>query len=115
MYIFSYDESNKEFKQTCYNFYVFPRPVNRSLPDQRFVCQASSIDFLARNDLDFNKVFKEGINYLNSNDEARLRETIEERHRNKLKTTENCSNSIPIPNEDKPFIIEIMLVLLYFL
>lgn len=106
---FRYDESDQNFKQTCYNFYLFPRPANRSLPDQRFVCQASSIDFLARNDLDFNKVFKEGITYLNSSDEARLRETIEERHRNKLKTTESCSNSsILIPNEEKPFINEVM-------
>jgi len=44
----------------AYNFYIFPTPHVRSAPDPWFLCQTSSMDFLASQGFDFNKLFKEG-------------------------------------------------------
>ncbi|ELW67669.1 Poly(A)-specific ribonuclease PARN [Tupaia chinensis] len=62
-----------------FNFYVFPKPFNRSSPDVKFVCQSSSIDFLASQGFDFNKVFRNGIPYLNQEEERQLREQYDEK------------------------------------
>jgi poly(A)-specific ribonuclease len=45
-----------------FNFYVFPRVTDDF--DRRFLCQASSIEFLASHGFDFNRCFYEGIQYL---------------------------------------------------
>lgn len=58
-----YDEATDAYKQKCYNFYIFPQPINKNVPDRRFICQASSMDFLAKHNMDFNKVFKEGMSH----------------------------------------------------
>uniref|UniRef100_A0A8K9XS97 Poly(A)-specific ribonuclease PARN n=1 Tax=Oncorhynchus mykiss TaxID=8022 RepID=A0A8K9XS97_ONCMY len=62
-----------------FNFYIFPKPFNRTSPDTKFICQSSSIDFLASQGFDFNKVFRHGIPYLNQEEEVQLREQYEER------------------------------------
>ena len=48
----------------AFNVYVWPRPCSRSAPDPRFLCQTSSIDFLINQNFDFNKLFKDGVSYL---------------------------------------------------
>ncbi|KAL4459112.1 hypothetical protein ABPG75_013977 [Micractinium tetrahymenae] len=50
------------YRPRTFNFYLFPRPVEGL--DKRFVCQSSSLDFLARCGFDFNKAIYDGINYL---------------------------------------------------
>uniref|UniRef100_A0A4X2KRR1 Poly(A)-specific ribonuclease PARN n=1 Tax=Vombatus ursinus TaxID=29139 RepID=A0A4X2KRR1_VOMUR len=62
-----------------FNFYVFPKPFSRTSPDVKFVCQSSSIDFLANQGFDFNKVFRNGIPYLNQEEERQLREQYDEK------------------------------------
>ena len=42
-----------------YNFYMFPASTNYKL-DQRFMCQSSSLAFLATHNMDFNKWIKGG-------------------------------------------------------
>lgn len=64
MLFIRYDKEADIFKQSAYNFYVFRRPINKNIPDMRFLCQSSSIDFLSNQGFDFNKLFKEGINFL---------------------------------------------------
>ncbi|XP_066545233.1 poly(A)-specific ribonuclease PARN [Amia ocellicauda] len=76
---FKYDPSESRYIMKSFNFYVFPKPFNRNSPDIKFVCQSSSIDFLANQGFDFNKVFRNGIPYLNQAEEAQLREQYEER------------------------------------
>lgn len=78
--------------------------MNRQAPDNRFMCQASSIAFLANQDFDFNKLFKQGIPYLNANEEEKLIKRMEEKQ--KLKE-ENNQDLIPISDNDKPQIEEI--------
>lgn len=78
--------------------------MNRQALDSRFMCQASSIAFLANQDFDFNKLFKHGIPYLNASEEEKLVKRLEEKQ--KLKE-ENNQDFIPIPDSDKPQIEEI--------
>ncbi|XP_062359319.1 poly(A)-specific ribonuclease PARN isoform X4 [Cinclus cinclus] len=57
----------------------FDTPEERNSPDVKFVCQSSSIDFLANQGFDFNKVFRNGIPYLNQEEERQLREQYDEK------------------------------------
>lgn len=78
--------------------------MNRQAPDSRFMCQASSIAFLANQDFDFNKLFKHGIPYLSASEEEKLVKRLEEKQ--KLKEELN-QDLIPIPDNDKSQIEEI--------
>ncbi|XP_015595875.2 poly(A)-specific ribonuclease PARN isoform X1 [Cephus cinctus] len=101
--IFSYNSETNSYTQQSYNFYVFPRPLNRAAPDCRFMCQASCISFLANQGFDFNKLFKLGIPYLTSDEEEKLSKRVEERQR----AREEGLELIPISDEDKPQIEDI--------
>ncbi|NXJ46319.1 PARN ribonuclease, partial [Spizaetus tyrannus] len=76
---FKYDHTEEKYVMKSFNFYIFPKPFNRSSPDVKFVCQSSSIDFLANQGFDFNKVFRNGIPYLNQEEERQLREQYDEK------------------------------------
>ncbi|XP_019395675.1 PREDICTED: poly(A)-specific ribonuclease PARN isoform X1 [Crocodylus porosus] len=76
---FKYDHMEEKYIMKSFNFYIFPKPFNRSSPDVKFVCQSSSIDFLANQGFDFNKVFRNGIPYLNQEEERQLREQYDEK------------------------------------
>ncbi|NXG84518.1 PARN ribonuclease, partial [Stercorarius parasiticus] len=76
---FKYDQTEGKYIMKSFNFYIFPKPFNRSSPDVKFVCQSSSIDFLANQGFDFNKVFRNGIPYLNQEEERQLREQYDEK------------------------------------
>ncbi|CAI5996160.1 unnamed protein product [Closterium sp. NIES-64] len=49
----AWDEGRGAYSARTFNFNIFPRPFPGF--DLRFLCQASSMDFLARNNFDFNK------------------------------------------------------------
>ncbi|XP_062999269.1 poly(A)-specific ribonuclease PARN isoform X2 [Elgaria multicarinata webbii] len=76
---FKYDQAESKYVMKSFNFYIFPKPFNRTSPDVKFVCQSSSIDFLANQGFDFNKVFRNGIPYLNQEEERQLREQYDEK------------------------------------
>ncbi|XP_070811474.1 poly(A)-specific ribonuclease PARN isoform X3 [Pituophis catenifer annectens] len=76
---FKYDHTESKYIMKSFNFYIFPKPLNRTSPDVKFVCQSSSIDFLANQGFDFNKVFRNGIPYLNQEEERQLREQYDEK------------------------------------
>uniref|UniRef100_A0A8C4I9H4 Poly(A)-specific ribonuclease PARN n=1 Tax=Dicentrarchus labrax TaxID=13489 RepID=A0A8C4I9H4_DICLA len=82
-------------------------------PEERYtkLKKSSSIDFLASQGFDFNKVFCNGIPYLNQEEEAQLREQTEERrnqHANGVGTPSYISPSSKgpahVPEEHKDFI-----------
>jgi poly(A)-specific ribonuclease len=56
--IFISDSSSNSYTAHTYNFYICPRSFGGL--DPRFVCQASSLEFLSSHNFDFNKV-----NYIN--------------------------------------------------
>lgn len=108
---FKYDQAKSKYITKPFNFYIFPKQFNRTSPDVKFICQSSSIDFLASQGFDFNKVFCHGISYLKQNEEAQLREQTEERrnqHANGLGTPSYISPSskgpMHVPEEHKDFI-----------
>ncbi|XP_015110042.1 poly(A)-specific ribonuclease PARN [Diachasma alloeum] len=101
--VFTHDTVTNKYNQRTYNFYVFPRPLNRTAPDCRFMCQASCIAFLASQGFDFNKLFTKGIPYLATSEEEKLMKRYEE----KQKIREEGLDMIPISEEDKPQITEI--------
>uniref|UniRef100_A0A3B4AMR1 Poly(A)-specific ribonuclease PARN n=1 Tax=Periophthalmus magnuspinnatus TaxID=409849 RepID=A0A3B4AMR1_9GOBI len=108
---FKYDQSQSKYITKPFNFYIFPKPFNRSSPDIKFICQSSSIDFLASQGFDFNKVFCHGIPYLNQEEEVQLREQTEERrnqHANGVGTpsfiSPSSKSSAHVPDEHKDFI-----------
>lgn len=107
---FRYDDDEKCFKQQSYNFYIFRRPIDKYLTDQRFLCQTSSIDFLISNGFDFNKLFKNGIPYLNISEETKFKETLEENQKARASNAGSniAANHITIPKEDVSFINDIV-------
>lgn len=112
---FKYDQAKSKYITKPFNFYIFPKPFNRTSPDIKFICQSSSIDFLASQGFDFNKVFCNGIPYLNQDEEAQLREQMEERrnqHANGVGTPSFISPSSKgpahVPEEHKDFINKVI-------
>ncbi|CAL9182914.1 poly(A)-specific ribonuclease PARN-like [Musa acuminata AAA Group] len=68
---FRWEPSRGSFVAYPHNFYVFPRkelPVHG--PSYEFLCQTTSIDFLAKYQFDFNACIREGISYLSRAQEA---------------------------------------------
>jgi hypothetical protein len=55
-----------------FNFNIYPRSFERF--DKRFVCQASSLEFLTQHKFDFNKFIYEGIGYLSLQQAQNMRE-----------------------------------------
>ncbi|KAJ8986167.1 hypothetical protein NQ317_005641 [Molorchus minor] len=107
-----YEKATNVFKQQSYNFFIFRRPVNRNIPDQRFLCQTSSIHFLISQGFDFNKLFQEGISYLNLSEENTYKTNIEETYKKRMEFTSSQSNGtnsdmIPVPDNVQPFIDDI--------
>ncbi|KAK9057183.1 hypothetical protein SSX86_024550 [Deinandra increscens subsp. villosa] len=72
---FRWDPTKQSFIAHPHNFYVFPRQeIGGDDKSHEFLCQTSSIDFLAKYQFDFNVCIKEGISYLSraQEDDARL-------------------------------------------
>ncbi|GLC34625.1 hypothetical protein PLESTB_001241100 [Pleodorina starrii] len=47
-----------------FNAYIFPRTDDKMGKDKRFLCQASSLTYLAEQGFDFNKMIHEGISFV---------------------------------------------------
>lgn len=112
---FKYDHADSKYVTKSFNFYVFPKPFSRSSPDVKFVCQSSSIDFLASQGFDFNKVFRNGIPYLNQEEERQLREQYDEKRlqSNGAGTLSYVSPNaskcpVMIPEDQKKFINQVV-------
>ena len=73
---FSWDDEQRQYLAKPFNFYIFPKPYNRQMPDMRFLCQSSCLDFLAGQGFDFNKWILHGIPFLLPSDEEKLRRMV---------------------------------------
>ncbi|XP_031404832.1 poly(A)-specific ribonuclease PARN [Punica granatum] len=70
---FRWDSEKLSFTAHPHNFYVFPRQeLSVRGSSSEFLCQTSSIDFLARYQFDFNLCIREGICYLSRDQENEL-------------------------------------------
>lgn len=98
-----------KFKQQSYNFYIFRRSINRNIPDQRFLCQTSSINFLISQGFDFNKLFKSGISYLNIAEETNYRDKLDDKQKTRSnQSSGQKSDLISIPEDKQDFIDDIL-------
>ncbi|OAY73147.1 Poly(A)-specific ribonuclease PARN [Ananas comosus] len=62
---FRWHAATSSFRAHPHNFYIFPRkelPIDG--PSYEFLCQTTSMDFLAKYQFDFNTCINEGISYL---------------------------------------------------
>ena len=65
-----------QYEVRTYNFYLCPRSFGSV--DERWVCQASSLEFLIRYGFDFNKFLYLGISSLNKGQEDKLQRDLED-------------------------------------
>ncbi|KAI7734106.1 hypothetical protein M8C21_018905 [Ambrosia artemisiifolia] len=78
---FRWDSTKHTFIAHPHNFYIFPRQeVGADDSSYEFLCQTSSIDFLAKYQFDFNMCVKEGISYLSRAQEADVRLQLHSSH-----------------------------------
>ncbi|GIY85671.1 poly(A)-specific ribonuclease PARN [Caerostris darwini] len=110
---FKYNPDEKKYTHRDYNFYVFPRPHIRQAPDPRFMCQASSMHFLASHGFDFNKTIYEGIPYLTFAQESKIRDYVTNKYkveRGSIKQTAKANGQkiVDVPDEHKKFIAKVM-------
>jgi poly(A)-specific ribonuclease len=69
---FTWSEKSSEFIAHPFNFYTFPREFRGH--DPRFLCQTSSMSFLAeKGHFDFNKLIRSGIPFLSHEQEANVK------------------------------------------
>ncbi|CAH2037934.1 unnamed protein product, partial [Iphiclides podalirius] len=99
---FYWNEKENQYMNDAYNFYLFPR--GRPGPEKMFLCQSSSLDFLASQGFDFNKLIKEGISYMTEPTESRLRDNLTERQKSYSYAEKDA---ITIPDENKQQIEDI--------
>ncbi|KAM0995617.1 hypothetical protein ACFX13_005773 [Malus domestica] len=88
---FRWDSSKRSFIAHPHNFYIFPRqelPV--AGPTYEFLCQTTSIDFLAKYQFDFNVCIHEGISYLSRGQESEALRRLSLTYDDELLT--RCSN-----------------------
>nr|XP_021506495.1 poly(A)-specific ribonuclease PARN isoform X2 [Meriones unguiculatus] len=105
---FKYDHTDSKHVTKSFNFYVFPKPFSRSSPDVKFVCQSSSIDFLASQGFDFNKVFCSGIPYLNQEEERQLREQFDEKRSQANGAGAQAKCPVTVPEDQRKFIDQVI-------
>ncbi|KAI4388586.1 hypothetical protein MLD38_000900 [Melastoma candidum] len=76
---FRWDSERLAFIAQPHNFYVFRRKeLPRDDSSDEFLCQTSSINFLAEYRFDFNACIREGISYLSREQESKLWRQLDE-------------------------------------
>uniref|UniRef100_A0A131XCW4 Putative polya-specific ribonuclease parn isoform 1 n=1 Tax=Hyalomma excavatum TaxID=257692 RepID=A0A131XCW4_9ACAR len=111
---FKYDKAKRGYKYKAFNFYVCPKQTVKGAPDRMFQCQASSLQFLCQHGFDFNKLFREGISYLRSEEAVQLRQALSERHAQQLKEIGSPNNGpskiskVDVPKDAQGFIDEVL-------
>lgn len=108
---FKWNDEQEQYVAKPFNFYIFPKPFGRQMPDMRFICQSSSLDFLANQGFDFNKWIHHGIPFLLPHNEDKLRQLMESRRsedHNESISHESPSSGVHIPPEYEKTIDNIM-------
>ncbi|RLN45263.1 hypothetical protein BBJ29_003976 [Phytophthora kernoviae] len=84
-------DQKDQFQIRTWNFYIFPRPYG-SL-DERFLCQASSMQFLSEHGFDFNKFIRDGIPFVNLSKTAGMKKRLQRRIDGLTKVNKNLTLS----------------------
>ncbi|KAF9109326.1 hypothetical protein BGX27_007748 [Mortierella sp. AM989] len=71
---FKFDPRNGTYQAKPFNFFIFPTSTTGYSPQGRcFLTEASSLDFLAKNQFDFNRWIYQGVHYLTRSEEDNFR------------------------------------------
>lgn len=87
-------------KYKTFNFYLYPRAEK-----QRFACQGGSMSFLASQDFDFNKLFRDGISFCDLDEAGIMREKHEARQL--AWSTEVASSDVAVPVAEEKLLHQI--------
>ncbi|CAA0297848.1 Ribonuclease H-like superfamily [Arabidopsis thaliana x Arabidopsis arenosa] len=78
---FRWDSRTQSFVSYPHNFFVFPRQeLTFDPPAHEFLCQTTSMDFLAKYQFDFNTCIHEGISYLSRREEEEASKRLKMLH-----------------------------------
>ncbi|XP_058218981.1 poly(A)-specific ribonuclease PARN isoform X2 [Rhododendron vialii] len=94
---FRWDHSKQSFVAHPHNFYIFPRkeiPVGGR--SYEFLCQTTSIDFLARYQFDFNLCIQEGISYLSRGQEDDALRNLHSMYEDELRCNSREARDTPV-------------------
>ncbi|XP_064619923.1 poly(A)-specific ribonuclease PNLDC1-like [Lineus longissimus] len=67
------NQKQQKTKYTSHTFNIYLIPQSFGPVDQRFLCQASSLEFLCKHNFDFNKFIYTGVSYLNDEQEKKVK------------------------------------------
>ena len=88
---YKWDENQSCYVSRPFNAYVWPH--SDILGDRVNQFKSSNIKFLMQHNFDFNKLFKEGINYQRLSDEALVRQKIDLRPEYDIVKSVTCTNT----------------------
>lgn len=106
---FKRDSASDSYQVHSYNFYIFPQKVPgvpKAINERTFAMQSSALTFLVSHGFDFNKLVRDGISFLNNEEERVCREALEALN-NKEDNNTPFSPTL-IPDEHKQFIANIL-------
>ncbi|KAG6420854.1 hypothetical protein SASPL_117396 [Salvia splendens] len=82
---FRWDQHSTSFVAHPHNFYVFPRQeIAGDGSSYEFLCQTSSLEFLAKYQFDFNTCINEGISYLSRSQEEEALKCLDSIHKDEI-------------------------------
>nr|CAB3484794.1 unnamed protein product [Digitaria exilis] len=89
---FRWDPAKSAFVAHPHNFFIFPRKELLSdYSSHEFLCQTTSIDFLAKYQFDFNTCFREGISYLSRAQEEEAIQKLNLLHQDRTSASSTTS------------------------
>ncbi|XP_015785088.1 poly(A)-specific ribonuclease PARN [Tetranychus urticae] len=98
---FTKSSTDNSYSCASYNFYIFPYkvPGANNYKDKSFLCQPSALTFLSGHNFDFNKWIREGISYMNLEEEAHLTETLKNKNVSVNTTINDLDSTVRSLNE----------------
>ena len=113
--LFVWKEELNEYEAVPFSFFIFPRPYKKFGNDIVFTAQSSSINFLAENGFDFNKLFQKGVSFMNPREERIAQQNIDrdiehamEKEKqsvmNVVPAAESEASKVFIPKDQREFI-----------
>ncbi|XP_054155569.1 poly(A)-specific ribonuclease PARN-like [Oppia nitens] len=107
------DTNTGGYQYDChsYNFYIFPQKsptINKAMGDRVFSVQTSSLQFLANNGFDFNKLIIDGISYLNDAEAKLCKESFDAAKKQNKTVNSSPMSTSAVTDEDKKFVAEML-------
>lgn len=106
VFLFIVTDNSDDLIYRSYNFYVYPQGR-----DESFRCSSSSMQFLAKQNFDFNKLFRDGISCCNQEMANQLRKQLEEKQRYRKDQTDGNETTnvdeVAVPAEEMANLDEI--------